>query len=413
MASDQPNLGFDEQAFCPDCLRSLWQGGRCKRRDCPGYAPIYLRDQAERLRRNLAAWNSGTCLVTLTAPGADVLPWDRSKCGLGEHVCSGQRGCRINWVSAAEWNATATGRLGDLLTATREQVRRTHGGTARVWVLAIVFEAQQRGAFHPHIVLGYRTAADRAALDTFRDTLQRKRGDYGFGVGQRGSFDAGMPDRFSGSHAGRYIAKYLRPAGAKRSFVPLLEAVAKITPRDPQTNRLKVLVRPVYVSPTLTRATGVTMGYCASGAGRTAHGASRAQPRSSGFATNSAAPSARCRSGLACGIRRRRDPAPRLPAATGRRWSQAIGRPRARRPRRSRSLCCLPERLDTLVARPAPPRRRGTLVERSETSASNSRAQNHNTEVAPHSTPRCLLFSSRGLRRRDDGRSGGLGVLPT
>jgi hypothetical protein len=162
----------------------------------------------------------------------------------------------VDWVSAAAWNATATRRLGDLLKATREQVRRTHGGVARVWVLAIVFEAQQRGAFHPHIVLGYRTAADRAALDTFRDTLRRKRGDYGFGTGQHGSFDKGMPDRFSGLHAGRYIAKYLRPDGAKRSFVPLLEAIAKITPRDPKTKRLKVLVRPVYVSPTLTRATG-------------------------------------------------------------------------------------------------------------------------------------------------------------
>jgi hypothetical protein len=128
-------------------------------------------------------------------------------------------------------------------------------------VLAIVFESQQRGVFHPHIVVGYRTAADRAALDTFRDTVWRKRGEYGFGMGWSGSFDGGLPDRFTGQHAGRYISKYLRPDGAKRSFVPLLEAIARVTPRDPETGRLTQQVRPVYVSPILTRVTGVTMGF--------------------------------------------------------------------------------------------------------------------------------------------------------
>ena len=102
MAAGQQNLGAAERTFCPDCLRSLWQGGgRCKRRDCPGYAPIYLRDQAERLRQNLAAWDGKTCLVTLTAPGAYELPWDRSKCPPGEHVCSGKLGCRVGWMAAA------------------------------------------------------------------------------------------------------------------------------------------------------------------------------------------------------------------------------------------------------------------------------------------------------------------------
>jgi hypothetical protein len=62
------DLGPEERAFCPHCLRSLWQNTRCKRRDCPGYAPTYLRDQAERLTLNLAAWEG-----TLTAPGKDAL----------------------------------------------------------------------------------------------------------------------------------------------------------------------------------------------------------------------------------------------------------------------------------------------------------------------------------------------------
>jgi hypothetical protein len=55
MAADVSRLGRDERTFCPDCYRSLWRGNSCKRRDCPGYAPIYLRDQAARIRENLAA----------------------------------------------------------------------------------------------------------------------------------------------------------------------------------------------------------------------------------------------------------------------------------------------------------------------------------------------------------------------
>jgi hypothetical protein len=261
VAADVSHLGADERTFCGECYRSLWQGRTCKRRDCPGYARIYLRDQAERLRANLAAWQGKTCLVTLTAPGADVLPWDGSACAAGAHRCSGRRGCRVHWVAAAGWNATVTKRLGELLKVAREQTRRSHGSRGRVHVLGYVCEAQQRGVFHPHVVLGYETAGDRAALDTFRSALKRKRGSYGFGVGRQGSFDPGKPERFTARDAGRYISKYLRPDGAKTSFVPLLEAISRICPRDPKTGRLKVLVRPVYVSTVLTRRTGVTMGY--------------------------------------------------------------------------------------------------------------------------------------------------------
>jgi len=261
VASDVAHLGSDERTFCPECLRSLWQGRTCKRRDCPSYAGIYLRDQAERLRANLAAWDGKTCLVTLTAPGADVLAWDRSKCPDGKHTCSGRLGCRVDWVKAAGWNATVTKRLGDLLSMARERTRRKHGNAVRVEVLGYVCEAQLRGVFHPHLVLGYRTAAERAALDTFRDALRRKRGAYDFGRGRRGSFDAGTPDRFSAGDAARYISKYLRPDRAKTSFVPLLEAINRLTPRDPDTGRYKHLVRPVYVSTALTRRTGVTMGF--------------------------------------------------------------------------------------------------------------------------------------------------------
>jgi hypothetical protein len=57
------------------------------------------------------------------------------------------------------------------------------------------------------------------------------------------------------------VSKYLRPDGAKTSFVPLLEHINRVTPRDPVAGRHKHLLRPVYVSPVLTKLTGVTMGF--------------------------------------------------------------------------------------------------------------------------------------------------------
>jgi hypothetical protein len=199
-------------------------------------------------------------MVTPTAPGKDVLPWDRSKCRPGTHRCSGERGCRVDWVAAAAWNRNVTVRLGALLKVARERTRRRYGKTAQVVVLGYVCEAQRRGVFHPHVILGYRTAADRAALDTFRGALKEARGRHGFGTGPA-SFDAGQPDRFAAADAARYVSKYLRPDGAKSSFVPLLIAVERLTPRDPVTGRSKVLVRPVYVATRLTLLTGVTMGF--------------------------------------------------------------------------------------------------------------------------------------------------------
>jgi hypothetical protein len=173
MAGYVGDLGSGERAFCPHCLRSLWRNTRCRRRDCPGYAPIYLRDQAERLAVNLAAWDGKTCLVTLTAPGKDALPWDRLKCAGGEHRCSGRLGCRVHWVAAADWNATVTRRLGELLKVARERTRRKHGRNARVEVLGYVYEAQQRGCStltwywatgRPRTALRWRVFATRSGV---------------------------------------------------------------------------------------------------------------------------------------------------------------------------------------------------------------------------------------------------------
>lgn len=243
-------------SFCPHCYRDLWKGGSCKRRTCPGYARTYLGDQARRVKANLAAWDGQVCMVTLTAPGKDVLPWDVRKCLHPAGVrCSGRLGCRVHVGEAARWNADVTARLGALLKVARENTRRwsRRNGGGEVVVLAYVLEAQERGVFHPHVVLGYRTGRDRAALDVFRGHLKRARGEYGFGRGSAG-FDAGKAGWFpDAGKAASYISKYLRSDGRKASIVPLLANVGAWCSER--------LVRPVYVNPKLTRLTGVTGAY--------------------------------------------------------------------------------------------------------------------------------------------------------
>ena len=112
----------------------------------------YLRDQAELLRVNLAAWDGKTSLVTLTPPGKKVLAWDKSKCRPGQHRCSGARGCRVHWFSAAKWDADLTVRLGELLKVARERTRRRHGGKSQGGRTRLCLRGAEAGVFHPHIV---------------------------------------------------------------------------------------------------------------------------------------------------------------------------------------------------------------------------------------------------------------------
>jgi hypothetical protein len=250
------SLAGAERGFCPHCFSNLWQGARCKRRTCPGYAPIYLRDHAERLKAALAEWEGETTIATLTAPGARVLPWDPRRCkARGPHAHSGPAGCEVDRWAAADWNRTATKRLSALIHAASERVRRANVGSPHV--LATVLELK-RGVFHAHIVLGYE-GFTRKALDVFLDALDDLRGEYGFGTSKRGGFDRGHPGRFSGPHAGLYTSKYLRPDGAKGSFIPALIRMEQLIKRYPETGRPVEQIRPVFVSPKLTRRSGVTM----------------------------------------------------------------------------------------------------------------------------------------------------------
>lgn len=249
-------MSAERPTWCPVCFHDLHGSWSCKRRTCPTYAPKYLRDLAEVMKAAMAEWPHQTTIATLTAPGRDVLPWDKSMCVVeGPHVCSGPQGCVVDSWAAAKWNRTVTRRLSRICNVSASRVRRQGLSVPTVLVRALELK---RGVFHAHVVLGFKWS-EIEGLQAYGQALDELRGEYEFGTSKHGGFDLGEPGRFNGEHAGLYASKYLRPHGAKGSFIPALRNLEMVSDRNPETGRRTEQLRPVYVNPKLTARSGVTM----------------------------------------------------------------------------------------------------------------------------------------------------------
>ena len=79
------------------CGRPIPEGVmRCSSRTCPEFAPIWARDTRRRLPENLRLAGL-TVMFSVTAPGAEVYPFDPQFCSHARGVkCSGRIGCRVN-----------------------------------------------------------------------------------------------------------------------------------------------------------------------------------------------------------------------------------------------------------------------------------------------------------------------------
>jgi hypothetical protein len=183
---------------------------------------------------NVEAYGGAVTLVTVTAPGADVLPWD---------------GDRIEGEARWRWNGTAPARWRGLHRAAAERARRRHG---RFSLVARTWEYQRRGALHMHVVLGVRSARERASAQTYVDALHELRQAHEFGYVDRGRKHAGKRtlEIVPAEVAGRYLAKYLSPLDGDGK--PTLSATALEPDVPPQV---------AYVSRELTASTGITMRY--------------------------------------------------------------------------------------------------------------------------------------------------------
>jgi hypothetical protein len=115
-------------------------------------------------------------MTTLTPPGADKLPWDRSRCTHPDtDRCSGVRGCRVEPEALAEWHRDFAERLSALWSAARGRLARM-GHTLPEYV--VVLEPQERGAVHVHWAT---SSHHRAAAAAFASSMSRLGPAYGFG----------------------------------------------------------------------------------------------------------------------------------------------------------------------------------------------------------------------------------------
>jgi hypothetical protein len=192
--------------------------------ECGRCLAIWGRD---RKRVISSALRGDLRLVTLTAPGAEVLPW---ACPIA-HRHDGRNGCKVDRVEADAWNASVVNRERRLRRAVLGRLRRR--GFSRV-VAAKVWEPQGRGVAHAHYAVGL--AAHRPFVAALKELAPR----YGFGF-----VDDGRGHR-GGGGVGGYLGGYLGSGGKVEAVAAAVED--GVIPH-----------RSWWVSPELTRYTGVTM----------------------------------------------------------------------------------------------------------------------------------------------------------
>ncbi len=210
----------------------------CKRRDCAGFSTQWARDQATRLKHNLPAWGHFQSLVTLTAPGRAVLPFATDLCGhpADGSACTGPKGCVVRPIQAEEWNREVYAKWQRALRRARLYAKRHGIRVTDLKVLAYVPECE-RGVIHLHVVIGWKGTVRPGEVRWFLSRLKREAVREGFGR----QFKATKPTHGGSAQVASYLAKYLTKGG--------MEALKVVPPR----------VQPVFVSPVLTRRTGITM----------------------------------------------------------------------------------------------------------------------------------------------------------
>lgn len=243
---------------CPNA--TVWRTS-CKNRTCPTCGPRWARDQYTRVSVNFGVYSGPVVMISITPPGAERLPWDEEHCAPRRrpgrpHHHSGKRGCRVQQRAARGWIETLTLRMRWLRNAAQMQARRRTGQSAHY--LGYVIELQRRGVPHYHLVVGYGSPADIAAAHAFAEELARLAGSYDFGFVDRKIRPVPQAEVV------RYLAAYLvgRSSG-KPALRELLDepAMRYLLERgaDPRRFRRRISLPLVWVSPSLSRRTLVTM----------------------------------------------------------------------------------------------------------------------------------------------------------
>jgi hypothetical protein len=200
-------------------------GHPCKSRRCPQCGLVWAGDVRRKLFANFGHYEGQVALISVTAPGQDVLPWD---------------GKFIARDVARRWNRTAPARWRELhRTASQNVRRRLPRGSLEI--LGRVWEYQKRGALHVHVVVGVERPINRHAAQLYTQQLKRLTEAHGFG------YVDGKWSSYRGQNAAAYLSSYFIGGEGRKATV-----------RETVT-RPDVPPHVVYVASSLTTATGCTM----------------------------------------------------------------------------------------------------------------------------------------------------------
>lgn len=175
-----------------------------------------MGDVKRLLRTNFESYDGKVWLITVTAPGFDVLP-DEDEISI--------------------WNATCPHRWSVLHRKSSQYVKRQG---LHLTFLGRVIQAQKRGALHVHVVVGVETRAEQVGAWLYSRELKRLAGAAGFGYVDARNQGEGSTVMEAGQ-AAYYLSKYLSESSQ------LGEAIAR------------GVRRPIVVSQRLTQQTGCTM----------------------------------------------------------------------------------------------------------------------------------------------------------
>jgi len=237
----EKDAGPQKWKKCGECGR-LFPAFRRKHvwRCCPGYSDLWAGDQRIRLFRALGEYQGDSVtMVTVTAPGADLLPWSSRCQRLGKHRHSGNLGCGVDAEIARSWNEAAPGYWRRLHEAARESVRRQDLEPPRLLVKA--WEYQRRGVLHLHLIFGYGSAVEKEAVDSYVQYVHDNAWRAYFGYVDR------KLQEVAPSAAAAYLSSYF--VAGKGDKLDIRETV----------KREDVPAHVIYVAPMLMQASGISM----------------------------------------------------------------------------------------------------------------------------------------------------------
>lgn len=225
------------------CTRG-WQGQSCKKRTCRICGVAWARDWRRVLFEALQAPGVPVVLSAVTPPGAEGLPWDEKHCArLGPHTHGSRHGCRVDGDALAEWSRDISKRWKRLHNAARNACKRDVGRCLPLAVRA--WEPQKRGPGHVHPVFHLYSPADEATARCYLGHVARLAPRHGFGfVGEKAGKSMQI---MSGGRAAAYLSSYFVTGKGRK-------ATLQENARNPHLPRMLI-----WVSPTLTGATGITM----------------------------------------------------------------------------------------------------------------------------------------------------------